>query len=262
MVAPEPPRNLGLNEIVDAILSELGGVLGRDLILPKAETRTLVRFDGQAVVQVPQADWEEAENSVRVEAITSAGKVPREPSGGNPISPENALRAEMVLLVARLTALKNRQERLRKQRSAEAEYAQSLDDQLAKLESMLEHPLAPWVGAGFISGIQGMRKALQLQIEFRPKGGQQTDHVKIACAIGAFHLMLKYSRRQNKGTDGSPFPTITALLYEAAGGEREANVKRACDAVLRSRLFTRVSGKAAMDGAASVTVAGTSRHRD
>jgi hypothetical protein len=121
MDAPEPTRNLDLDEIVDAIVSELGGVLGKSLILPKAETRTLTRFDGQAVVQVPRADWEEAGNTIHDYAITSAWKVPRKPSG--PISPKDALRAETALLVARLIALRNRQERLREQRRAEAEYA-------------------------------------------------------------------------------------------------------------------------------------------
>jgi hypothetical protein len=221
-----------------------------------------VHIDRSWANQTTSFNPKDSADSRSFETDTKAGRESREPSGGNPISPENALRAEMVLLVTRLTALKNRRGRLREQRMAEAKYAQSLDDQLAKLESMLDHPLAPWVGAGFISGIKGMREALLRQIQSRPKGGQQTDHVKVACAIGAFHSMLKYSRRKIQGTDGSPFPTITARLYEAVTGERDANVQRACYTVLRSRLFTRVSGRAAMDGAASVTVAGTTRHRD
>jgi hypothetical protein len=261
-IPPEPEPTRSRDEVIDDIVLELGGARGESLIPPKADTRTIYRCIQQAVVQVPQADWEEAGNTVRVEAITSAGREPREPSGGNPISPENIVRAEMVLLFAGLTALYKRQERLREQRRTETEYAQRLDEQFAKLESMHEHSPAPWVSAGFMSGIKGFREALELQIKSRPKGGQKTDHVKAACARAAFHLMKKYSRKKISGSAESSFPLITMWLVEAATGEREASVRRACAAVLRSPPITRVSGTAAMDGAASVTVAGTTRHRD
>jgi hypothetical protein len=252
MHAPKQDRNP--DEIVDDIMWGLGGSLGRSLILPKADTPTINRFIQQAVMQVPQADWEEAGNTVRVEVITRTGeRVPREPSGGNPISPKNIVRAEITAFGARLTALKKRQKRIRKQRMAEAKFAQSLDNQLAKAESMLKHPLASWSGAGFISGIKGKRKALQLQIQSRPKGGQQTDHLKLACAQSAFYLMQKFSHRKPSYTPASPYQIVTMLLYELATGEPHASVRRACDAVLRSPPITRAQGKAAMDGAASVT---------
>jgi hypothetical protein len=201
------------------------------------------------------------QNIVRDEVITSAGRVPREPSGGNPISPENIVRAEVRSLFGRLTALYKRQETLREQRRAEAEYAQSLDDQAAKFESMLEYPLAFRVGAGFVSGIKRFREALQLQVKSRPKGGQQTDHLKLACARSAFHLMQKFSRRKPSYTPASPYQIVAMLLYEAASGKPDESVRRACDAVLRSPPITRVSGKAAMDCAASVTFASTHRDR-
>jgi hypothetical protein len=126
---------------------------------------------------------------------------------------------------------------------------------------MLKHPLAPWVGKGFASGIEGMRKALQLQVQSRPKGGQQTDHLKRACFIGAVNWMQKYSCRAITGTDDSTVQVIAARLYEAVTGEPDATMKRACD-VLRLPIAWRAAGKATMDGAASVAIAGMVPRRD
>jgi hypothetical protein len=226
--------------------------LGRSLILPKADTRTIYRFNGQAVVQIPQADWEEAGKTVRVEAITSAGRVPLESSGRNPISPENAIRAEIVSMGTRLTALVIRQERLRDERRAVADYAQSIDAKLTEFESMLKDCRAPRPDAGFISGMGLMRADCQMRMGLRPKRGQGTNHVKIACARCVFNLMKRFSRLKISGSPNSSFQIITARLYELVTGEPDANCKRACESVLREKRITPVSGAALMDCAAAM----------
>jgi hypothetical protein len=213
---PEPPQNL--DEIVDDIMRELGGTLGRSLILPEADTRT------------------EARNTVRVEVITRTGKrVPREPPGGSPIQPENVARAEVVSMVQRLTVLVLQQEPSREERRGVADYARSIDAKLTELESMLKDWRAPRPDAGLISGIELMRAACRMRMELRPKRGQQTDHVKLACASCAFDLMKRFSRRKIKGSANSSFQVITARLYEAVTGEPDANCKRACESILRER---------------------------
>jgi hypothetical protein len=66
---------------------------------------------------------------------------------------ENDTRAVVMSFVRSLTALDSvyRKEWSRKQRVAEADYAQSLDGLLAELESKLTHPLAPTPDVQLIS---------------------------------------------------------------------------------------------------------------
>jgi hypothetical protein len=68
---------------------------------------------------------------------------------------------------------------------------------------------------------------------FRPKGGQKVNDMKRSCAGVALGLMRNYSRRPISGSAETAYPVITALLYEAVTGEREANTKRACDWIIR-----------------------------
>jgi hypothetical protein len=243
-IPPEPEPPLSRDDIVADIMRELGGVRGRSLILPDADTRA------------------NPGNIVRVEVITLTGRVPREPSGGNPIPPEKVVRAEVVRSVQRLSELDLRQGRSREERRAVADYNKSVDAKITELETMLKDWRAPRPAAGFTSEMELMRAGCQKRMELRPKGGQQTDQVKLACARCAFDLMKRFSRHKIKGSANSSFQVITARLYEAVTGEPDANVKRACDAVLRLSIIRRAAGKAAMDGAASVAIAGTVPRRD
>jgi hypothetical protein len=145
---------------------------------------------------------------------------------------ENDIRAEVMSLVSRLTA--GARKGSREQRRAEADHAQSIDGLLAELELRLADPLAPRFNKQLISAIGQMREACRRQMLFRPKGGREVDHLKRFCASSAFYLMQKL-RRTISGSAETSFPVVTALLYEAASGERDANCKRAYEHVLRHR---------------------------
>jgi hypothetical protein len=148
---------------------------------------------------------------------------------------ENNTRDVVMSFVTMLTALDMvyRKEWSREQRTSEADYAKNFDCLLAELESKLAHPLAPSPDVQLISGIGRMREACRIQMLFRPKGGRGTSAMKRGCAGSALHLMQFFSRCPISGSAETAFPVITALLYEAATGEREASCKRACDHILR-----------------------------
>jgi hypothetical protein len=59
------------------------------------------------------------------------------------------------------------------------------------------------------------------------------DHYKHLCAQFAFGLMRGLSKNEATGTKDGAFRTVTSLLYQAISGERDADLKRACDKVLR-----------------------------
>jgi hypothetical protein len=76
----------------------------------------------------------------------------------------------------------------------------------------------------------------KIQIEPPPK----VDVKKWWCACEAFELMEQFSRQKpsdtgHSGQEKGAFHTIAALLYEAVFGEPEADMQRACAAVLRVR---------------------------
>ena len=60
------------------------------------------------------------------------------------------------------------------------------------------------------------------------------DPVKYHCAWFAHVMMRKLSDMKISGTKDGAFWTITSLLYEAASGQKNAALKRACDSVLRN----------------------------
>lgn len=60
------------------------------------------------------------------------------------------------------------------------------------------------------------------------------DHAKQMCASFARGLMLGLSDRKITGTKDDAFRTIAGLLYEAISGQHDADLKRACDSVLRN----------------------------
>jgi hypothetical protein len=59
------------------------------------------------------------------------------------------------------------------------------------------------------------------------------DRVKHFCAGFAQSLVRGLSGRPITGTQDGPFRAIASLLYEAASGQRNVDLKRACDSQLR-----------------------------
>jgi len=59
------------------------------------------------------------------------------------------------------------------------------------------------------------------------------DDAKHLCAWWAYVLMRDLSDRKISGTEDKAFRVITGLLYEALSGKPDADLKRACDAVLQ-----------------------------
>jgi hypothetical protein len=60
------------------------------------------------------------------------------------------------------------------------------------------------------------------------------DRVKRLSASTAHDLMRALSNRKITGTKDDAFRAIASLLYEAISGQRDADLKRACDSVLRA----------------------------
>lgn len=59
------------------------------------------------------------------------------------------------------------------------------------------------------------------------------DPLKHFCAKSAHGLMQATSDKKITGTEDGAFRAITSLLYEAVSGKKGAELKRACDSVLR-----------------------------
>jgi len=63
---------------------------------------------------------------------------------------------------------------------------------------------------------------------------QNYNLVTFLCAQCAYDLMQDVSNRKITGTKDDAFRAIASLLYEAASGQHDADLKRACDFVLRT----------------------------
>jgi hypothetical protein len=59
------------------------------------------------------------------------------------------------------------------------------------------------------------------------------DLAKHLSAEFAYGLMQQISEGEISGTEDKAFRTITTLLYEAVSGEQDADLKRACDVVIK-----------------------------
>jgi hypothetical protein len=149
---------------------------------------------------------------------------------------EAVTRAEVMGMVKRMTFGMLRWSR--KMRKAEADHARRIDDHFAEIEPLLADPDAPrfnrfiYSALAWVTGL--IREACQRQMQFRPKGGRDIDSLKRECANCALYLTEKAGRPVS-GSAWTTFPTVTALLFEAVTGERNASVKRACEDVLRKR---------------------------
>ena len=62
------------------------------------------------------------------------------------------------------------------------------------------------------------------------------DRAKHFCVRFAHGLMLGLSERTVTGTKDDAFRAIASLLYEAISGQRDVDLKRACDSKLRDIL--------------------------
>jgi hypothetical protein len=157
--------------------------------------------------------------------------------GKSLILPENDVRAELSSLVSRLIA--GARKWSRDYRKAEVGRARAIDDLLTELEVALADPLAPRFNKQIIFEMLWVhaviREACQKQMELQPKGRREVDHIKRLCASSALHLVQRFSRHPISGSAESTFSVIAALVYEAVTGERDSNVKRAAEHVLRER---------------------------
>lgn len=83
--------------------------------------------------------------------------------------------------------------------------------------------------------LEPLRTALDV---FRSRRGGRSGHFKwenALCAESAYKLIIKFSETSPSSTEDGPFRTIAGLLFEAITGEQEADLKRACDDVMRRR---------------------------
>jgi hypothetical protein len=83
----------------------------------------------------------------------------------------------------------------------------------------------------FIAELERLRRVCALKYGSRPN----YDHSKNLCADFTYVLMRGLSDRKITGTEGQTFRFICGLLYEAISGHRDADLKRACDAVLKRK---------------------------
>jgi hypothetical protein len=60
------------------------------------------------------------------------------------------------------------------------------------------------------------------------------DHTKSLSARSAHGLMKNHSAAKITGTQDGPFRTVASLFYEAVSGRPDADLKRACDDVIRA----------------------------
>jgi hypothetical protein len=71
-----------------------------------------------------------------------------------------------------------------------------------------------------------------MDCEIPPKN---TDLTKRCCAVTAFKLISMLSVDRPTTTEDGPMRAIAGLLYEIATGERDADLKRACDTCLKKK---------------------------
>jgi hypothetical protein len=85
----------------------------------------------------------------------------------------------------------------------------------------------------FAAELKRMRNVCAFAVDPRFGSHPNYDHAKHLSARSAHGLMQGLSKRKITGTEGGRFRTIANLLYEAISGLPDADLKRACDSVLR-----------------------------
>jgi len=84
----------------------------------------------------------------------------------------------------------------------------------------------------FAKEIKRLRKRTTLLLEHKVGRHHSYDLVKDHAAVCAYRLMEKLSKHRIASSKDSPFRTIASRAYEAVTGIPDADLKRACDAVL------------------------------
>jgi hypothetical protein len=85
----------------------------------------------------------------------------------------------------------------------------------------------------FTAELKRLRKVCARAIDPGFGSHPNYDHAKHLCAWFAHGLMRELSDRKITGTKEDAFRAIAGLLYEAISGQQNADLKRACDSVLR-----------------------------
>jgi hypothetical protein len=85
----------------------------------------------------------------------------------------------------------------------------------------------------FVAELKRLRKACAQALDPGVGYHPNYDLTKHSCAKFAHGLMQVMSGKKIAGTKDGAFRAIAGLLYEAASGRQEADLKRACDSVLR-----------------------------
>jgi hypothetical protein len=87
----------------------------------------------------------------------------------------------------------------------------------------------------FIVELERLREVCARVIDSRLGPHPNFDHAKNVCAHFAYDFVRELSDHKITGTKDDSFRTIAGPLYEATSGQQDADLKRACDAVLRQR---------------------------
>jgi hypothetical protein len=134
-------------------------------------------------------------------------------------------------------------------------YAKRLDAALSEVETLSEsppgvlglfllfpRPIVPGEKTSsqeratetFLAELKRLRKICAQAIAPGFGSHPKFDHAKFRCAFLAKALMGNLSKNKATGTEDAPFRVITTLFYEAVSGQPGADLKRACDDVLRN----------------------------
>jgi hypothetical protein len=79
-----------------------------------------------------------------------------------------------------------------------------------------------------LCGFRDFRAAMALEIP-----SKNTDVIKASCAVTSFRLIIMLSVKPPTTTAHGPMQAIASLLYTLATGERDADMKRACDTCVK-----------------------------
>jgi hypothetical protein len=171
----------------------------------------------------------------------------KRPNAAYPVTPQHQVYDTVHSVAGRSVV----QSETRSKNPAIKAYAKEVSKTLAKLESLLKkmpgelrrqvffesagfETLWTWEGGSdelFVAfgRVHRLFDNIQKYLYCRPN----FDPVKKLCAFSAYSLILIHSKRPATGTVDGPFRVISSLLFEAASGNRDADLKRACDTVLR-----------------------------
>lgn len=128
-------------------------------------------------------------------------------------------------------------------RKRNRDYAKKLDHTLTKVETLLKSAPSAFEWAyrsrvtSFLAQLELFRKAYSRAIAPGLGYHPNFNYQKNDCAWWAYELLSGLSKRIVSGTQEGPFQVITSLLYEAISGEKDSDIKRACDSVLRETKF-------------------------